>query len=96
MPAYLIVHVEVTDPETFARDYAPGVAATVEKYGGRYLARGGKMETLEGDWPAHRVVLTEFPTVERAKAWWASEEYRELKAIRHRTAKSNMVVVEGL
>ena len=96
MPAYIVVHVEVTDPQTFARDYAPGVPATVEKYGGRYLARGGDMEVLEGDWAPHRVVISEFPTVEQAKAWWASDEYRELKGVRHRTARSNMVVVQGV
>ena len=96
MPAYIVVHVEVTDPETFVRDYAPGVQATVEKYGGRYLARGGRMETLEGDWGPHRVVLTEFPSVEQAKAWWDSPEYRPLKAIRQKTATTNMIVVEGV
>ncbi len=95
MPAYLVVNIEVTDPEHYA-EYVRVVPATLAKYGGRYLARGGRAETLEGLVAAKRVVLVEFPTVERAKQWWDSEEYRGPKALRRRTANASIILVEGM
>jgi len=67
----------------------------VKLFGGKYLARGGLNETLEGDWRANRLVILEFPTVEQAKAWLNSPEYAPARALRHKYAKTNMVVVEG-
>lgn len=94
MPAYFIVDLEVTDPEGFA-EYRQQVPATIAQYGGRYLVRGGATETLEGTWQPKRVVILEFPTVEQAKRWYDSEEYRAPKALRFRTAKANLILVEG-
>ena len=94
MAAYVIVDLEVTDPAGF-EEYRKVVPATIEKYGGKYLVRGGRMETLEGDWSPKRVVVLEFESVERAKEWWSSEDYREPKALRQRTAKTSAIVVEG-
>ena len=94
MAAYVIVDLEVTDPAGF-EEYRMVVPATIEKYGGKYLVRGGRMETLEGDWSPKRVVVLEFESVERAKEWWNSEDYREPKALRQRTTKTNAIVVEG-
>ena len=77
---------------------SPGLGfllATVEKYGGKFLIRGGKFEKLEGDWHPTRVVLLEFPSLEQAKRWYNSEEYREPKALRFKTAKTNLILVEG-
>jgi uncharacterized protein (DUF1330 family) len=71
---------------------APVVAA----FGGKYLARGGKVETLEGDWIAKRLVILEFETAARAKEWLNSKEYSAARALRHKTAQSNMIVVEGV
>jgi len=95
MPAYVIVDLEVTDPVGM-EEYRKQVPATVEKYGGRFLVRGGKHETLEGDWRPRRVVVLEFPSVEQAKRWYDSEEYREPKALRFRTSRANLILVEGV
>ena len=95
MPAYIVAELTITDPDGF-EEYREGVPATVERYGGRYIVRGGKLEALEGEWQPRRLSVLEFPTAEQAKAWWSSEEYRELKALRQRAAKTNMLVVEGV
>ncbi len=94
MPAYVIVDIEVTDPVRY-EEYKKLAAPTVAAYGGRYIVRGGKVETLEGDWQPNRFVILEFPSVQRAKEWWGSAEYRPGKALRHLTARSQMIVVEG-
>ena len=71
------------------------VPPSLEAFGGRFLVRGGKVETLEGAWTPNRLVIVEFPSVERAKAWWSSAEYAEAKALRQATAKTKLIVVEG-
>jgi uncharacterized protein (DUF1330 family) len=93
--AYIIVEIEVTDPIGY-EEYKKLAGATVEKYGGKYHVRGGKTEVLEGDWNPKRIVVLEFPSIDRAKAWLNSEEYREPRKMRHRTAKTKMIVVEGV
>jgi len=95
MPAYVIVQVDVKDPVRYD-DYKRMVPPTLEKFGGRFLVRGGKTHTLEGGWAPKRFVMVEFPTVEQAKAWWASPEYAEAKALRQSTADSMMLVAEGI
>ncbi len=95
MSAYVIVDIEVTDPEGY-QDYVKIAPATVELYGGRYLARGGHTETLEGEWTPHRLVILEFPDAARARAWLHSPEYAPARALRHKYARSNMVVIEGV
>jgi uncharacterized protein (DUF1330 family) len=95
MPAYFIVDIDVTDPTAFD-EYRKAVPATVEKYGGKFLVRGGRMEVVEGSWRPKRVVVTEFPSLEQAKRWYDSEEYRALKARRLRTSKGNVILVEGV
>jgi uncharacterized protein (DUF1330 family) len=94
MPGYVIAEVTVTDPQGFER-YREMVPATIAKYGGRFIARGGKLETLEGQWKPKRLVIIEFESAARAKEWWASEEYREAKDLRQRTARTDLVIVEG-
>jgi uncharacterized protein (DUF1330 family) len=95
MPAYFIVDLEVTDPVGI-EEYRKQVPATIAKYGGRYLVRGGKHETLEGDWHPRRVIVLEFPSVEQAKRWYDCEEYKGPKALRFKTARTNLVLVEGV
>ena len=95
MPAYVIVDIEVTDPEGY-EEYKVPAAATVVASGGRYLVRGGKTEALEGDWQPKRLVVLQFDSVEQAKAWYDSEEYGPLKDIRLRTTNSRMILVEGV
>lgn len=95
MPAYFIVDNEVTDPAGF-EEYRKQVPGTVERYGGKFLVRGGELQTLEGDWKPKRIVVTEFPSIEQARRWYDSPEYRPLKALRLRTARGSVVLVEGV
>lgn len=95
MAAYVVVQVEVQDPERY-ETYKKLVPPSLEAYGGRFVVRGGKTETLEGAWSPERFVILEFPSVDQAKAWWGSPEYAEAKALRHATAHSEMIVVEGV
>jgi len=95
MPAYVIVEIEVTDPVGY-EEYKKQAAATVHAHGGKYVVRGGKTEVLEGDWIPKRIVVLEFESMDRAKEWLNCEEYREPRKMRHRTARTNMIVVEGM
>lgn len=95
MTAYVIVDIEVTDPAGY-EDYKRLAAPTVGLFGGKYVARGGPNETLEGDWHANRLVILQFDTVEQAKTWLNSPEYAPARALRHKYARTNMVVVEGV
>lgn len=95
MPAYIIVDIDIVDPVGYEQ-YKKLAGASVESYGGKYIVRGGKSEVLEGNWSPKRVVILQFDSIERAKAWLNSEEYREPRKMRHRTARTNMVVVEGI
>jgi uncharacterized protein (DUF1330 family) len=95
MSAYVVVQVDVKDPVRY-EDYKRLVPPSLLKYGGRFVVRGGKTETLEGTWSPRRFVMLEFPDVERAKTWWASADYAEAKALRQATAHTELIVVEGV
>jgi uncharacterized protein (DUF1330 family) len=95
MSAYVIVNIEVNDPKPYER-YKALAHAAVTAYGGRYIVRGGAAERLEGTWEPKRVVVLEFPDAARAKAWWASEEYRPAKALREACAAADMILVAGM
>lgn len=94
MSAYIIVNIDVHDPEGY-EEYRRMATPTIALYQGKYIVRGGKNGILEGDWQPKRVVVLEFPTLELAKAWWSSPEYTPAKEIRHRTAHTQMIFVEG-
>jgi uncharacterized protein (DUF1330 family) len=93
MTAYVIVDIEVTDPEGY-KEYIKLAPEAMKLYGRKYIARGGANETLEGDWQAKRLVILEFSSVEQAKNWLNSPEYAPARALRHQYARTNMVVVE--
>jgi len=95
MSAYLFASVEVTDPAGY-EEYRRQVPAVIEAYGGRYLVRGGAAERLEGEGMLDRLVILEFPDMARLKAFYQSAQYQPLLAIRRRTARSNLVAVEGV
>jgi uncharacterized protein (DUF1330 family) len=95
MPAYVIVEIEVTDPIRY-EEYKKQAHATIVAKGGKYLVRGGKTEVVEGDWEPKRLVVLEFPSMEQAKEWLNCEEYHGPRQLRQATAKSNMILVEGL
>jgi uncharacterized protein (DUF1330 family) len=94
MPAYVIVETDVSDPEQYER-YKEAAPPAIAAFGGRYLARGGQLAVLEGDWNPARVVILEFPDLETAKSWYASEEYGVARTLREGAAKLHMVAVEG-
>jgi uncharacterized protein (DUF1330 family) len=93
--AYIIVEIDVHDAAGY-EEYKKLAGPTVEAKGGKYIVRGGKTEVLEGEWQPKRIVVLEFPTMEKAKGWLNCEEYREPRKVRHRTARTNMILVEGV
>ena len=95
MPAYVITDMEVTDPQLF-EEYKKLSPPTVAQYGGRFLARGGRTETLEGNWSPRRLVILEFPSLARAQAWIDSPEYAPARRLRQLSSRSNIIVLEGV
>ena len=95
MAAYIIVDVTVFNEEEYAV-YKSLTPASIAPYLGKFIIRGGKTETIEGDWKPQRIVVVEFPNTDLARQWWSSPGYTEAKAIRHRTAHSKMILVEGV
>jgi uncharacterized protein (DUF1330 family) len=95
MTAYIVVDIDVTDPVRY-EDYKKLAHASVVAHGGRYIVRGGRCETLEGEWTPSRFVVLEFPDATTARGWWDSPEYRPARDIRHAAARSEMILVEGL
>ena len=95
MPAYIISDLTVRDPEAI-ETYRTRAAASIAKHGGRYLARGGAIETLEGDWTPRNIVVVEFPDMERARAWYRSPEYAAALEVRDRALSRNLILVDGV
>ncbi|MCY4416484.1 MAG: DUF1330 domain-containing protein [Chloroflexi bacterium] len=95
MAAYIIATIEVTDPEKF-EVYRGQVPATIEKHGGRYLARGGEVSVVEGDQPERRTVVLEFDSLEKAKGWYYSDDYKGPKELRIASTISNVMIVDGV
>jgi uncharacterized protein (DUF1330 family) len=94
MPAYLVVNIEVQDANRY-QEYIRQVTPTIENFGGKYLARGGQLEVLEGDWNPKRVVIVEFSSMAQAKAWWDSAEYAAPKELRRSCSRGQIVLIEG-
>ena len=95
MAAYFIVNLNVTNPKGFHR-YSKAAPSVVAKYGGKYIVRGGEFKTLEGDWNPVMVVVLEFPSMERARQFYDSEEYEPLLALRKESTDSQVVLVDGV
>jgi uncharacterized protein (DUF1330 family) len=95
MPAYLIVQINVTDPEKFAR-YREAVPPVIEASGGRYIVRGCTVEVLEGSHDGRRLVLFEFPSMEAIRRFWHSREYAEVKVLRENAADIDVWAVPGV
>ena len=93
-PAYYIAEFEVTDPEGI-KPYSAGVQATLAPFGGRFIKRGGAITPLEGD-PPKGIVMIAFDSMQQAQAWWDSPAYRNLRPIRHRSAKTRAYIVQGV
>ena len=95
MPAYVILDVNVTDPARY-EDYKKVSGGAVAAHGGRFVVRGGQAETLEGGWKPARIVVLEFDSMEQAKRWYDSDEYRGPKAIRQEASEGRMILVDGM
>ena len=95
MAGYVIVELDVTDPEKF-EEYRKLVPPIIEMYGGEYIVRGGETQVLEGDWDPKRIVVLKFESVQRVMEFMNSEEYAPVKQIRLDSANSNVLVVDGV
>ena len=96
MPAYVIGQLEILDPDAY-QEYLDGFLPSFERHGGELLATSrADTEVLEGVWALPRTVIMRFPSVEHAKAWHRDPEYVELASIRHSTARTNLIVVDGI
>ena len=95
MPAYIIVDVDIHDHQAY-EEYKKLTPASIASFGGRFIVRSGDAETLEGEWAAGRIVVVEFPSMEKAREWWSSENYAPAKAIRQSASRTKMILVEGV
>ena len=95
MPAYVVVTVEIHDPERYQR-YIQLAPPSIGLYGGKYLTRGGAVEVLEGEWQPRRFVVLEFPDMDAARRWHGSPEYAEARALRQSCATSTLLLAEAL
>jgi uncharacterized protein (DUF1330 family) len=95
MPAYVIVETDVTDPEQYEQ-YKAAAGDAVTAAGGRYVARGGELAVLEGDWSPVRLVVLEFEDLAAAKRWYESERYQAARRLREGAARLRMVAVQGV
>jgi uncharacterized protein (DUF1330 family) len=95
MSAYIIAHMQVSNPQQYEQ-YKKLAKIAGDKYGGEYLARGGELEVLEGDWRPPRIVIIRYPSMAQARAFYDSPVYREARKAREGAAVMSMVVVEGL
>ncbi len=95
MPAYVIAEVDVTDPKAY-EEYRKLVAPTIAQYGGRFLVRAGRVESMEGGWQPPRFVIVEFPSLQRAREWYRSPEYAPALALRLKASRSRLIIAEGV
>jgi uncharacterized protein (DUF1330 family) len=94
MAAYVIAQIKIDEPEGY-KEYLEGFMPIFESYGGRVVATSRDTDVVEGAWVFPRTVIMEFPSMGDARAWLDDPEYQALARIRHRTARTNMVLVEG-
>jgi uncharacterized protein (DUF1330 family) len=95
MSAYVIAEIDITDPAAY-EDYRKQVPAVIARYGGKYIVRGGKVESLEGGWSPKRIAVVEFPSMEQALKFYRSPEYAPLVKIRQKASRGKLVIVEGV
>lgn len=95
MRAYVIVEISIHDPELY-EEYKKLTPASIAEFDGKFIVRGGRTVTMEGDWKPQRIVVSEFPSVERAVEWWHSDGYKKAKQLRQASADTKMIIVEGV
>ena len=96
MSAYVIADVRDARDEDALAEYRRGTTESVARHGGRFVARGGELEVLEGDWDTRRIVIIEFPDMAAARGWYESEDYAPLKALRQSASDTNIILVDGV
>ena len=94
MSAYIIADIQVSDPVAYD-DYRPLAAASIARFGGRFIVRGGKVDLLEGEPQPERIVVIEFPDADTARRWYQSEEYQTALKIRQAASRGRVLLVEG-
>jgi uncharacterized protein (DUF1330 family) len=94
MSAYVIAEIEVTDPAAY-EDYRKQVPAVVTKHGGKFVVRGGRIESMEGGWSPKRIVVLEFPSMDQALKFYRSADYAPLIKLRQKASKGKLIIVEG-
>jgi uncharacterized protein (DUF1330 family) len=95
MPAYVIANIEVIDPKGYD-EYRSRTLGTVEKFGGRFIARGGATEVKEGGWQPKRLIMLQFADMDTARRWYDSSEYQSIIKYRSGSARTDLVLVDGL
>jgi uncharacterized protein (DUF1330 family) len=94
MKAFVIAAETVKDEAMFA-DYRAAVPATLEAFGGKFIARGGALTSLEGEWPHSRLVIIEFPSRAAAEGWYKSADYQKIISLRHKSSVGNLIIADG-
>ena len=94
MAAYVVSMMSIHDPETYKK-YTDKTPPIVKSYGGKFLARGGKITTIEGDPYKDRMVILEFPSGQAVLDWMADKEYQEAKVFRHASSEASILLIEG-
>ena len=94
MAAYVLVEIEIHDQELY-EEYKKLTPETIKAFEGKFVVRGGSYEVLEGNWNPQRIVILEFPSAEKACAWWESESYSRARLIRQRAATTKMIVLDS-
>lgn len=94
MSGYVIAEIDITDPAAY-EEYRKQVPGVIAKYGGKYVVRGGKVESLEGGWTPKRLAVVEFPSMEQALKFYRSADYAPLIKLRQKASKGKLIVVEG-
>jgi uncharacterized protein (DUF1330 family) len=94
MSAYVIVEIDVSDSEKYEQ-YKKLAFTSVTAHGGKYIVRGGSSDVFEGEWSPKRIVVLEFESMAKARAWYHSEDYQDAKQIRLQASIANMICVEG-
>lgn len=94
MPGYIVVSIDIHDPEQM-KAYSERVPSVIKAFGGRYLARGARTTSIEGDFPLRGITILEFPSLEAAQRFWESAEYRECKALREKCSTGRAAILSG-
>ena len=95
MPGYVIFNIDIKKPNEY-KEYVEKVTPIANKFGGKYIVRGGEAEVIEGTWTYPRTIIIKFPSYEKALEWYSSEEYKPIRKIRLDNSVSNGIIIKGV